>query len=270
MSLEALGIDAATAAALLATLGRVAVLLVVGLVAARLLARAAWRAVRHAVPAERAVLVRRVVFYGVSALVVASALAELGVNLAWLAGGAGVLTVALGFASQTSASNIISGLFLIAERPFGVGDWVRIGGSEGEVIGIDLLSVKLRTADNLFVRVPNESVMKGEIVNTTRFPIRRADLSFDLPYGTDLERVRDLVRRLAEDHPDVLVEPAPVVRFTAFGASGLKVMVGFWLAREGFHDSRYELAHELAAALRAAGIEMPFPHRRVLLVREDA
>ena len=82
---------------------------------------------------------------------------------------AGLLTVALGFAAQTSASNLISGLFLLGERPFVVGDVIRLAsGITGEVVGIDLLSVKIRTFDNLLVRVPNETLLKSELTNLTR------------------------------------------------------------------------------------------------------
>jgi len=103
-----------------------------------------------------------------------------------LLGAAGILTVAPGFASQTSASNLVSGLFMIAEHPFGVGDTIRLGSIAGEVPSIDLLSVNLRTPDNLYVRIPNETMIKSEITNLTRFPIRRLDLEIGVAYKENL------------------------------------------------------------------------------------
>jgi hypothetical protein len=92
--------------------------------------------------------------------VVAGALHQAGLKLGVLPGAAGILTVAIGFASQTSASNLISGLFVIAERPFVVGDIIRVAETTGEVLSVDLLSVKIRTFDNLYVRIPNEGIIR--------------------------------------------------------------------------------------------------------------
>jgi small-conductance mechanosensitive channel len=93
-----------------------------------------------------------------------------------LLGTAGILTVALAFASQTSMSNVISGLFLIADNPFQVGDILQVGTTVGVVLEIGLLSVNLRKFDNTFVRPPNELLIKQEFWNLTKYPIRRLDL----------------------------------------------------------------------------------------------
>jgi len=152
-----------------------------GLLLARLASRGAARLVAGSADTHQEILVRRVVFYGVAGLFVASALSDLGVDLSILLGAAGILTVALGFASQTSASNIISGLFLIGEKPFAVGDVIRVSGTVGEVISIDLMSVKLRTFDNLFVRIPNETMIKTEVTNLMRFRFAGMTCRWALP-----------------------------------------------------------------------------------------
>src|SRR5690606_5360707 len=132
------------------TLGivRAALLVAVGWTLAGILSRLVRRAGKDRLSPHHMQLARRGVLYTVLALFTASALRELGFSLAVLMGAAGVLTVAIGFASQTSASNLISGLFLIGERPFEVGDTIQVGGTSGEVLSIDALSVKLRTFDN--------------------------------------------------------------------------------------------------------------------------
>ncbi len=262
-------LEASVDAESLAVLGRALVLVVVGFGAAYVLRGVAYRTVARVLSEERAVLVRRVVFYGVSGLALASALTELGFDLTVLVGAAGILTVALGFASQTSASNIISGLFLIGEQPFSVGDWVQIGTSEGEVLAIDLLSVKLRTAQNLYVRVPNETVMKGEIVNYTRFPIRRLDLLVTVPFDADLDAVRTWLMDLGDAHPRVLDEPRPMVRFTRYGESGVDLVVAYWVVRTEFLDLKDALSVAVKRELERHGVVLPFPHRRVVLVDES-
>jgi hypothetical protein len=102
---------------------------------------------------------------------------QLGFDFTVLLGAAGIVTVAIGFASQTSASNLISGLFLVWRRRSGIGDIVTVDGVTGEVLSVDLLSTKLRTFDNLQVRIPNETMVKARITTLNRFPLRRVDLT---------------------------------------------------------------------------------------------
>lgn len=206
-------------------------------------------------------LVRRITFYTIVGLFGASALVELGFDLGILLGAAGILTVAIGFASQTSASNVISGLFLLAERPFAVGDIIRIGTTTGEVVSIDLLSVKLRTFDNLFVRLPNETMIKSEITNLQRYPIRRADLQVGVAYKEDLDRVRTVLMEVADRNPLCLEEPAPLLIFRGFGTSSVDYQFSVWAKTEQFLALRNTLPAEIKAAFDEHGIEIPFPHQ---------
>ncbi len=128
-------------------------------------------------------LAGKVVFYSGIILMIITVMGQLGISLAPLLAGAGIVGVALGFASQTSVSNIISGLFLIAEQPFKVDDIINVGGTIGIVMSIDVLSVKLRTFDNMFVRIPNETIIKTEVTNLTRFPIRRFNAKVSVARG---------------------------------------------------------------------------------------
>src|SRR5260221_5605461 len=111
------------------------------------------------------VLVGRIIFYGGLLLIFVTVLQELGFNVVALLGAAGVLGVALGFASQTSVSNIISGFFLLMERPFSVSDIIKSGDVVVVVESIDLISVRVRTLDNKMVRLRNEMVLKHYLVN---------------------------------------------------------------------------------------------------------
>jgi small-conductance mechanosensitive channel len=172
-----------------------------------------------------------------------------------------VLSVAVGFASQTSASNIISGLFLIAEQPFKVGDVIQIGGTTGEVLAIDLLSVKLRTFDNLFVRIPNESLIKTEVRTLTRFPIRRVDITVGVAYKEDLSKVRKVLLEVTERNPLSLEEPKPVFIFRGFGDSSLDIQFSVWVQRENYLELKNRIQEEIKTAFDAEGIEIPFPHR---------
>lgn len=244
---------------------RAVILLLVGFFAAGIAARVPQRAMgRHFSP-HHVMLVRRVVYYGILSLFVASALRELGFSLSVLLGAAGVLSVAIGFASQTSASNLISGLFLIAERPFSIGDTISVGGTTGEVLSIDLLSVKLRTGENLYVRIPNEQLIKSAVTTLTRFPIRRLDLKVGVAYKEDISRVRDVLMGLAERNPLCLDEPKPQFVFNGFGDSALDIQFSVWAKRESFGDLRNSLQEEIKRAFDEAGIDIPYPQRTLRL-----
>jgi small-conductance mechanosensitive channel len=240
---------------------RAVVLLVLGFTLAGLSSRLVQRLANKRLTSHHLQLVRRIVFYGVLILFITSALRELGFSLAVLMGAAGVLTVAIGFASQTSASNLISGLFLIGERPFAVGDVIRIGATTGEVLSIDALSVKLRTFDNLYVRIPNETLIKSEVTTLTRFPIRRLDLPVGVAYKEDIGRVREVLMAVAERNPLSLDDPPPLFIFLGFGDSSLNIQFSVWAKRENFLGLRNAITAEIKAAFDAAGIEIPFPHR---------
>ncbi len=238
-------------------------LLVLGLFLARLAARGVEKLVSSRFDVHGATITRRLVFYVLTGLVVATALHQLGFRLGVLLGAAGILTVAIGFASQTSASNLISGLFVLAERPFQIGDSIRVNDVVGEVLAVDLLSVKLRTFDNLFVRIPNETMMKSFVTNFSRFPIRRYDLQLGVAYGEDMARVQKLIESVAERNPLCLVEPRPQVIFQGFGSSSVDVQVSVWSRRENFLALRNSLPLEIKRAFDDEGVEIPFPHLSV-------
>lgn len=240
---------------------KIAVLLIGGTLAARLAGGAVGRVATRRFGASQGILARRVVWYGLLFLVLASVMRQLGLDLGVLLGAAGILTVAIGFASQTSASNLISGMFLLAERPFTVGDVIMVGQTTGEVIAIDLLSVKMRTFDNLLVRIPNETLLKSEIRNMTRYPIRRVDIMLSVAYREDLERVRDVLFAVADDHPLCLDEPRPMFLFNGFADSALSIQFSAWAARENFFALKTALHIEIKKAFDREGIEIPFPQR---------
>ena len=211
--------------------------------------------------AQSAMLVQKGILYFGTVLLVISVLHQLGFEVTALVGAAGIAGIAIGFASQTSVSNIISGLFLVSEKPFAVGDVIKVGETTGIVLSIDLLSVKIRTFDNQFVRVPNETMIKTEVTTITRFPIRRLDIKLGVAYKEDVGRVREVLADIARQNPHVLDEPEPVILFTNFGDSALEFLFGVWFAKEDFLALRKTLLQEIKERFDAEGIEIPFPHR---------
>ena len=240
--------------------GAVATFLV-GLVTAKALAAAAVRFVKKQSNPHLEMVARRATFYLVAGLFFATGLSQMGFNIGILLGAAGFLTVAIGFASQSSASNIISGLFLLGEKSFAVGDVIRVGSTFGQVLSIDLLSVKIRTFDNLFVRVANENVIKSEITNLSRFTIRRLDMKIGVAYKEDLKRVFKVLENVADANFLCLDEPKPLFIFQEYGDSSLSFQFSVWGERVNFLQLRTQMHLEVKAAFDEHGIEIPFPHR---------
>ncbi len=216
--------------------------------------------VKHKMTAHGQVFLKRTIFYGILVLVTISALDNIGIDLSILLGAAGVFTVALGFASQTSASNLISGLFLMIERPFSITDVIKVNDITGEVISIDLLSVKLRTFDNLFVRIPNESMIKSAVTTLTKYPIRRADLKIGIAYKEDIEKVREILMGIAAKNLICLEEPAPIFILTGFGSSSVDIQFSVWARRENFLALKNAMYIDIKSSFDQQGIEIPFPH----------
>lgn len=205
-------------------------------------------------------LMRKFIFYVGSAVILISVLIELGFDLTGLLATAGVATLAIGFAAQTSLSNLISGLFLIGEKPFKIGDLIRVNETTGFVESIDLLSIKIRTFENLFVRIPNESMIKNPVTNLTRYPIRRMDMNIGVAYKEDVGKVFGILQELARDNPYALDDPEPLILFNTFGESALEFRYGLWFERSNFLKLRNSIMKEIKERFDKEGIEIPFPH----------
>ncbi len=209
---------------------------------------------------QQGLVAGKLVLYPGLLLVLMTTLNELQFSLTPLLGAAGIVGIAVGFASQTSVSNVISGFFLIAEKSFEVDDVIQVGNTTGRILSIDTLSVKLRTFDNRYIRIPNETMVKSEVVNITRFPIRRLDLNVGVAYKEDIPRVRKLLLEVARDNPRSLMEPEPVVFFDGYGDSSLDLRLTIWATRENFFALKTSMLERIKARFDAEGIEIPFPH----------
>jgi small-conductance mechanosensitive channel len=188
---------------------------------------------------------------------------QFGFKLGALLGAAGVLGVAIGFASQTSLSNVISGLFLVAEQPFKIGDILKVGDTTGQVLEIGALSVKIRMFDNNVVRIPNETLLKNEFTNMTHFPLRRVDLQVGVAYKENLDRVRQALLETVLEEPLCLREPEPLFVHKGFGASSIDMQVSVWVEKEKYLEARNAMYQRIKERFDRDGIEIPFPHLSV-------
>ena len=240
------------------------ILCFVGFVLARVVSNTFIRTVGIRFNAHQRLVWRRGIFYFIFLLFVIASLKEAGFKLSVFLGAAGILTVALGFASQTSASNLISGLFLIGEGSFEVGDTIQLtlirGHTiEGEVISIDLLSVKLLTMDNVYVRLPNEQLIRAPVHNLSKFPIRRLSITVPINFDEDINKVREVLIDVANRYPLVLADPKPRVTVSAFGESSIEILFALWCKQSNYLQVKDEIHEQIRNRFVENQIEIPVP-----------
>lgn len=239
---------------------RFVLILILGLPGVFYLSKTVRRYTSKKFSAQQGMIFSKIVLYLGIAIIAFTVLREMGFKLTTLLGAAGIITLAIGFASQTSVSNIISGFFLLAEKPFEVNDIISIGSNTGVVLSIDFLSVKLRTFDNKFIRIPNETIIKSDVTNITRFPIRRVDINVGVAYKEDISRVRGILLDIALKNPLCLNEPEPLVLFKGFGNSSLDLLLLVWAVKTDWLKLKNMITEEIKKRFDEEGIEIPFPH----------
>ena len=240
------------------------VLCVIGFFLALLISNAFIRTIGVRFNAHQRLVWRRGIFYFIFMIFVMTSLKEAGFKLSVFLGAAGILTVALGFASQTSASNLISGLFLIGEGSFEIGDTIQItlirGHTiEGEVISIDLLSVKLLTMDNVYVRLPNEQLIRAPVHNLSKFPIRRITLTVPINFNEDINKVRSVLIDIATAYPLVLADPKPRVTVSSFAESSIEITFALWCKQNNYLQVKDEIHELIRNRFVDNQIEIPVP-----------
>ena len=178
---------------------------------------------------------------------------------------AGALGVGVGFGLQNLVNHFTSGLILAFERPIRVGDTIEIGPVLGEVRTIGARASTIRTFDGAEVMIPNGNLVSTDVVNWTLSDrLRRIEVKVPVAYGTDPQRVMDLLVATASSHPKALSHPEPQALFRGFGDSSLDFLLRFWTADfENWLRVQSDVTMQVHAALGAARISIPFPQRDV-------
>ncbi len=220
------------------------------------------RIVRKRVNPHIGRIARKGVFYSIMAVALITAVG-LFIEITTILAAAGIGGLAIGLAAQKSISNVISGLFLLADQPFEIGDAVDIDGNAGVVLDISMFSTRLRTFDNKYLRIPNDTVAGAKIINLTYYDIRRIDFPTGVAYKEDVAKALEVITEVVNNHPKVLLEPEPMVLVTGFGQSSIDMEVRAWVQRVDIFKARTELIRDIKKALDDEGIEIPFPHRTI-------
>ncbi|WP_247009612.1 mechanosensitive ion channel family protein [Halorientalis litorea] len=200
------------------------------------------------------------------AIAVAFGLAGYGNFLTALATVAAAATLAIGFAMQDVIKNFVAGIFIFTDRPFRIGDWIEWDGNSGVVEDISLRVSRVRTFDNELLTVPNSQLTDDVIKNPVAKDQLRLKFLFGIGYDDDIDEATEIIIEEAENHEEILDDPAPSVRLVELGDSSVGLQSRIWIAnpsRADFVKTRAEYVKAVKEAFDAAGIDIPYPNRTI-------
>ncbi len=213
----------------------------------------------------------------VFAIAILLALDVLGVNVVPFVAGAGVAGIAVGFAAKDTLSNLIAGILLIIDRPFEVGDRIEVWSAPknsatwGDVIDIGLRATKIRTTDNIVIIIPNNEIMKRDIINyTTLSTDIRVRIPIGVSYDTDINKAKSVIMDIAKTADWVLEDPPPKVVVRQFGESSVDLELRVWIkdARRRM-DTISHMTDNIKEAFDKEGIEIPYPKRDITIMQTN-
>lgn len=201
-------------------------------------------------------------------------LSQIGVNVAALVAGLGIAGIALGFAAKDTLENFISGVTILLDSPFGIGDWVEVESTYGQVIELTLRSTRIRTLENRILVVPNVLMINQSLEN--RSALGRPDgLRVDIPFGIAYKEfpaeARSVVLRLTEGDDRLRDDVGPDVVVTGLNDSSVDMVLRVWVKDPGKEvPVRFDYVERVREALREADIEIPFPHLQLFIDEAEA
>ena len=209
-------------------------------------------------PDERKQILIRIARYIYYFAVVVYVLGLFGIKLSAIWGAAGIAGVAIGFAAQTSVSNLISGIFIVSEKSIKLGDTIIINDVTGVVDAISLLSVRIHTYDNQMVRIPNSSIINSVLTNNTYNSYRRFLVNVSVAYESDLPFALETLKKAPELCPTARTFPESKAWIEGFGASGINMILAIWFNNNDLATVKSEVFIAVKKVFDDANIEIPY------------
>ena len=194
----------------------------------------------------------------------------LGVNTAGIVAMVGAASLAIGLALKDTLGNIASGIVLLFLKPFRASDYIECGSLKGKIIGVGLFNTILISLDGLYVSAPNSMLWGAPIVNFSRNPVRRLDLTFGIDYADSAEKAMAEMKQLVDEDALVLKEPAPSFFVSSLEDSSVCVNMRVWVKTDTYWDMRCKYMKAVKERFNEVGISIPFPQRVVHIVKENA
>lgn len=206
--------------------------------------------------------------YVVMAFVIIAVLNRFGVETASIVALLGAAGLAVGLALQGAMSNLAAGVMLLIFRPYKVNDFIDAAGRFGKVTEIDMFTTILQTFDNQQIIIPNSQIWGAQIINHSHHEIRGVDMHFGVAYAESTDAARAVIDAVLAAHPHILKTPAPFVEVETLNNSSVDFLVRPFCHGEHYFDILYSVPEQIKKALDENNIEIPFPHRKVIVVNE--
>jgi small conductance mechanosensitive channel len=211
-----------------------------------------------------------VVRYTILALVVVAVLAQFGIQTASIIAVLGTVGLAVGLALQGTLSHFAAGVVLLILRPFRIGETIDAGGTVGNVQEIGLFATILKTADGLFVYIPNGQLLNASIKNFSRNPTRRVDVVVGIAYGDDVEKGLSIAKAVLEAESRALKDPAPESMVVGLGDNSVNINMRCWINGGDYFPVVADLQKAIKQRYDAEGISIPFPQRDVHIIEHKS
>ncbi len=207
--------------------------------------------------------------YIILAFVIIAVLNRFGVQTASIVALLGAAGLAVGLALQGTLTNLAAGVMLLFFRPYKVGDFIEAAGRFGNVQEIDLFTTILNTFDNQQIIIPNSQIWGSQIINHSHHSVRGVDMHFGVAYKENTDDVRKIINTVLDSHPHILKDPAPFVEVETLNDSSVDFLVRPFCQGEHYFDVLYSVPEQIKKALDEKGIEIPFPHRKLIIEKES-
>ena len=240
-------------------------ILVVGFIIARIAKSIVSKHSKSTLPSDYSKRLTLLVYYGIIAITVISALAQSGIDLAGLFLAGGVAGIIIGFATQSLFSNLISGIFLYVDKPLKVGDPVMITGKlpdiAGVVVNIGVITSRFRIFDGTYVTLPNTDVFSSEIYNYAVTAARKIQITLGIGLNEDTDKAIQVIKNSLLNTPFVLIEPVPNIYVDSIGQSAVNINIWCWVPSNVLFGVQMELTNQIKKQLNENNIEIPLPQQ---------
>ncbi len=170
----------------------------------------------------------------------------------------GTAGIAVGLALQGSLSNVAGGILILFFKPFSNGDYISFSNVEGEVIGIQIIYTKIKTADNQIVTVPNSQLSNTPVTNYTKNRERRLTLYYSASYDDPVDKVKAILNQVVDEEPKILKDKPVLIRLFKHNASSLDYIFRVWVNREDYHEVTFNCNEKVRKYFEENGIEIPY------------
>jgi small-conductance mechanosensitive channel len=240
------------------------IIMAVGIVVAKIVKMIFYKYYAPTLPHDTAKNLSKMIYFGIIIIAFLIFTSSQGLDFSGLLVAGGIFAVVIGFATQSVVSNLISGIFLMVEKPAKHGDTIQLPdmGISGTLLDIAIFSSRIRKFDGTVIRIPNEKFFTSNIRSLTSSTVRRAEAIVGIAYNDDIENAISVIKKEIQlTMPFVLRTPEPEFRVEELGDSSVNIQVLVWHPRDDWSKAQPILLTTIKRALDKSGIEIPFPQR---------